>query len=470
MPGSYVQFDVENIDEAVALAERFKAAGSYRYFRGQRDSTWSVQSSFARLDEARRQEEIRKFEQFYQWVKESVELLPYLQDDDGIIATAQHHGIAATTFIDFSSEPEVAGWFATDGAVVGDHGAIFMINPDEVSAIFEAMTKRGIALRFLHPDVANLWRLQAQHGLFLEAHTDVERIWPLDRIVFPQTGRPPKIERRRIYPDRQSQLEQMIDQHLTLKKRQEAFRSLIETGNIAFVEIGEAPDLLPPDLETPGLPEDFARTPDERWAAMDLDSPPPRLAVEEAQACPALEHLIQTRRASTDLILIDPDLPRRNGTLQAKIDRLWSGMRPHPYDAGQVASAIRSLVRFDRIFGDFPLDAGTSPEEAAPQLLEDPFEIEMGIAGGGATRACISAARLWSALTPAARELLGFPAMPTGGKLMGALGRYYGKTLPLYEPTALIDLFADEIVPWQVVTRRNPVVYWPKHITSLGLP
>lgn len=81
-----------------------------------------------------------------------------------MLATAQHHGLAATTFIDFSYEPEIAGWFASQGRVDGKQGTIFMVDrcAEEILAAFGASD--GL-FRFLEPDVPNLWRLQAQRGL-----------------------------------------------------------------------------------------------------------------------------------------------------------------------------------------------------------------------------------------------------------------------------------------------------------------
>ncbi len=466
--GGFIQYDVNDVDEAIALGERFKARGRYRYFRGQRDANWKVQSSLARHDEDGRKREIEKFSAFYGWVKDSPELVPYLSDDDMIIATAQHHGICATNFIDFTTEPAVAAWFATDGAIPGDNGAILMVD-EEAEGLLTALTKS--VAHFLHPDVANLWRLQAQHGLFLETRTDIERIWPLDRIVFRQIGGSPRIERRRIYPDRRSHLEQMIDQHLVLKAREEKMREFLENTPFYQLNMGAVPDLTPPDLAATEFPEKLQRSPDERWQLLDIESDPPILSQEALEGGgELLEQVVQARRVSLDLAVIEPDPLRRNGTIQPIFDLLWSGMRPLPYDVSQLAHALSALVRFNRVFGDFPLSSGRSPMDGAPELLHDPIEIEMGIVGGGSTRAGVTASRLRLALTAPARELLGLSGESDGKAILDALHPYYGKTLRFFDKQALVELFADEVVPWQVATRRNPVAFWPEHVASLGRP
>jgi hypothetical protein len=53
---------------------------------------------------------------------------------------------------------------------------------------------------------------------------------------------------------------------------------------------------------------------------------------------------------------------------------------------------------------------------------------------------------------------------------MGALDPYSGQTLHLFDPDALVELFAIELIPWQVSVSRNPIAYWPGHINALGRP
>ncbi|WP_156933392.1 FRG domain-containing protein [Mesorhizobium sp. LSHC412B00] len=475
MPGNFFQFDVASVAEAISLAERFRAAGRYRYFRGQRNAKWRMQSSFARRTKKEKEEEIRKLDAFYSWVRHSPELLPYLKDDESIVATAQHHEIAATIFIDFSTEPTVAAWFATDNAIVGEYGAIFMVNPDDVSSVFKSMTESGIVMRFVQPDIANLWRLQAQHGLFLHTQTDVDGIWPFDRIVFNQTSVIPTIERRRIYPDRQSHLEQMIDQYRLLAERQENFRDLADYGvrrGAIYVRIEDPPDLTPSDLVVPKLPAVLLKTPDERWPLMDIDSAPPVLSPSELRTGgKPLREVVNMRRSSADLVTVEPDFTRHEGdSFQALLNRLWTGMRPHPYTGNQITRAVSKFACLYPAFQKFDLGKGFGLDELADSLVDDAIEIEMAIIGGGSTRAYVASGSLWQTLTEAGRDLLGFSQNPGREALMVALDPYSGGSLRLYDKRALVDLFSDQIVPWQIVVERSVAAYWPTHIATLGRP
>jgi hypothetical protein len=471
MQGGFVQFDVANVEDAIALAERFKAAKKYRYFRGQRDARRPVTSSVAREDAAGQRKAREKFVAFADWVRQAEALVPYLADDDKIIAAAQHHQITPTTFIDFSTDPVVAGWFATDGGVPGQEGAIYLVDPDEVARIFEAVTRTGPVVRFLQLDVPNLWRLQAQSGLFLEAQCDISWIWPLDRIVFAQTGAPPAIERRLIYPDRRSHLEQMIENYSLQRAREAAIRDLIDSTGSAYFEVEHPLGDRMPALASTQLDQPWSSGPDERWVAIDVQSTPTSWSPDRIKANSSeLADLIAARRNSTDLLMVDPDFPRRNGTAQAAVDILWEGLRPHPYSAKQIVTSLSSLMRLLDVFGDYPLDDGKSHRPAAEHLMTDPIEIEMGIAGGAATRAFVGSLELWGALSRETRTSLGL-VQPVGGTaLMDILGRFYGATLNLFDPRALVDLFASSIVPWQVATQRSPLCFSPVHLKSLGRP
>ena len=57
MPGCFEQFDAGSLGEALDLAERLKARGRYRYFRGHRDARWFVESTFARLTDDKSREQ-----------------------------------------------------------------------------------------------------------------------------------------------------------------------------------------------------------------------------------------------------------------------------------------------------------------------------------------------------------------------------------------------------------------------------
>ena len=467
MPGGYIEYEAPDLASAVKLASEFSNHKRYRYFRGQRDTTWAVTSSFARLDLVGRKQTMDEFAAFHAFAKHSPELLPYLQDDDALIATAQHYGLAGTTFIDFSYSPEVAGWFASDGAVGGQRGAIFLVD-DRAEEMFTHFDKPGRAIRFLTLDVPNLWRLQAQQGLFLETHVDIAQIWPLDRIVFPHGPSASPIEQRHIYPDRKSALEQAIDQYQLQRSRKETFETFmqgIDRTKMAFIEMVD--DDAPVDDQGPVMPEAWSTGPNERWEEIDPDSPAPRLSIEQLSG-PDLETLVANRRHCTDLVKVADTGAE---ALQVLLDRLWSGCRPFPYSIDQLVRAVRGLVATRQALTDRDLGSGQDLREAAAELFEVPIEIAMQASGENATRAFIDASRLWSALKPEAKQRLKlehFPASPSA--FQERLQQDFRRPWVNFDETKLVELFVDQVIPWQLASGRNPVAFSAFHIITLGRP
>ena len=115
-----------NLDEASEFAEQFRRDGSYDCFRGQADSNWGVQSSFERLSPTERKEAEQRVVRFANWMVQSSEVMPYITDDNQILAIAQHYGLK-TPLIDFTREPKVAAFFATHQRGRAACGSIFMI-------------------------------------------------------------------------------------------------------------------------------------------------------------------------------------------------------------------------------------------------------------------------------------------------------------------------------------------------------
>jgi hypothetical protein len=177
------------------------------------------------------------------------------------------------------------------------------------------------------------------------------------------------------------------------------------------------------------------------------------------------------RRRATDLFLLREDEVSKSGSLQNALNVFWAGCRPFPYTPEQLASGLSEVVRLRIGIGDHPLDEGLDIDPVARRLIGDAVEIEMGTDGGACSRAYVGASELWGALTPDGRSRLGVAARPANGEaLMDALAPALGAVRPLFDPKALIALFADRIVPWQVATQRDIVIFSPMHLTTLGRP
>jgi hypothetical protein len=110
--------------EAVARAHQFLREGRYDWFRGQVSSEWFVVPSLLREADLTSAEE--RLDRFYGWVRSTAGLEAIASNERVMYAVAQHCGIP-THFVDFTTDPDVAAFFAYEtpckipfGIPVGD--------------------------------------------------------------------------------------------------------------------------------------------------------------------------------------------------------------------------------------------------------------------------------------------------------------------------------------------------------------
>jgi hypothetical protein len=147
-----------------------------------------------------------------------------------VLAVAQHYGIP-THLVDFTLDPDVAGFFSYDTpkAVPQNlESVIVCLNTEDLMRVRlpDQMPKPECLVK----EVTDLWRLQAQHGVFLVCPYDhfEQVVYGFDRIVFPY-GVPGSIDPTTIYPARKSQLEIALDHYFAEERvalrRRECSRS-----------------------------------------------------------------------------------------------------------------------------------------------------------------------------------------------------------------------------------------------------
>lgn len=192
---------VGTLEEALALAESWKAAGTHLWFRGQASEKWELQSSLSRYVTTDPHQAIEvRYGRFASWLQDQ-DGLSHLLDDEhvhGFFAVAQHHGIP-THYVDFTTEPAVAGFFATHdtAAVPGTQGCIIGLDPDAFVSTLRAVAQVKGHDRDKWPEqvsvkVPGLWRMQAQSGHFVYlSHVGVEKWYGYDRILFTHAASSP---------------------------------------------------------------------------------------------------------------------------------------------------------------------------------------------------------------------------------------------------------------------------------------
>jgi hypothetical protein len=224
---------VNDVYEAVEIAKQFQSAGIFNLFRGQIRNFPVSPSIFRRgID---RQLEIDKLNKFYQWANEIEELKSLHNSEDAILAVAQHHGFK-TNFLDFTRNPEIAGFFSCDvkngelpqvtneeeelSCIICVNRELLIKSWERENSLFYAREQRHL-VRIVDIKISNHFRLQTQEGVFLEMCVDaslLEAFSGFYRILFPYIGEYRDVDKNKIYPVEKSHLEQLIDEYLTRQK------------------------------------------------------------------------------------------------------------------------------------------------------------------------------------------------------------------------------------------------------------
>jgi len=213
-------YEAANVEEAVMMATKFQDEGKYDWFRGQAKD-WIPHSSLYRL---RGNEELiskakSDFNIFINWLNNKEELKYLLKPENRhqLEAILQHYGFP-TDYIDFTTEPSIAGFFAcdTNSPPTDGKSCIYCLDTEDLMSFWEDIkdfdSRKGAQIDKVIVDVSNLWRLQAQYGVFLFVNYNWEIDYPLDKIVFPYIDYPSYPTKEIIYPDHKSPLEILLDE------------------------------------------------------------------------------------------------------------------------------------------------------------------------------------------------------------------------------------------------------------------
>ncbi len=238
----------KDVHEAISLAKDFKARGTYNLFRGQAKN-WSVMPSLGRLLPNMALETKEKFDRLFMFFESTPALNKYKKDADWFWAIAQHYGLP-TNYIDFTLNPEVAAFFATNDPanLLEEQCVIVCLDELDFMSFMDGLKTHFKEEDVIPPyvariDVDNLWRLQAQEGCFLfTPYNRIEFYYDFDRILFPYTKPYRGISKGNIYPARKSELEIYMDQFFNSEERHEGylrFKKFAETLKVPVTTIGE---------------------------------------------------------------------------------------------------------------------------------------------------------------------------------------------------------------------------------------
>jgi hypothetical protein len=508
----YTKYETANVDAAIELAGQLKAEGKYDWFRGQ-VKPWPPYSSAVRLrltNEGSWQEQGRnRLLRFVVWLQSTPGLQHLVQTRDAVFAIAQHYGIP-TDYIDFTTDPSVAGYFACDtkSPEAGVQSCIYCLKTEDLKDLWAMITEAVKStegteipeIECVSIEVPNLWRLEAQKGAFLYCPTNWDVHYPMDRILFPYTGYPASPTHDDIYPRRKSQLEILLDQYfmneklLLANKEMRTIFDNLDNPNKRWIDQPDVPNRVhaqffeggsvpPLQLWTAANLERWLRVEPERLnevtgttlrLAVRLDGPSEQIKSRVSSGIlRILKSHSSVRDKSVHWLLSDPNQTNRffdNDLMQA-LHWIWDGMRLLPYADLDISEAMAACVALYHL-GFHKAGLNNAALDIATKLFgSNALRLEFGAPDGSYSQGYARIDDLQNAI----REDMTSRLLPEYRTEFGTNLRKLLQIIQAPERTfdfdRLASIFARQIIPTQVLSRSgNAVFFSPARLDTLGLP
>ena len=437
----------------------------------------------------------------------------FANDTNAFFAIAQHYGIP-TDYIDFTTDPGVAGYFACDTRTPepGTDSCIYCLDCHDLEEVwndFRASLQDSEtplpAIEFVTDTVPNLWRLEAQCGTFLYCTCNWSLLYGMDRILFPYTGFPAWPTREDIYPSRKSQLEILLDQYfmneqlLIRGKEFRAFYESLTNPNKAWTTAEAPPNRVHTKYFVNGELPELASWSAERVAPWMIVTPESlgatqgtsiRLAVDaqatpaavEASVSAALRRVLAARKnlrqTSVGWVLTDAQTGRVafDEYIIRVLERVWDGMRGLPYADADVAEAFGTCVALHAM--GFRKGSGGAFRDLASELFgAEAKRVEFGAPDGSYAQGFVTRPGLLGALRSDFEAIL-LPEYREFASNLNQLLQLTQATRRTFEFDKLVPIFAGQLIPTQALLitddalkdGKGLVYFSPARVTILGLP
>ncbi len=489
-------YEAKNVEEAVELAVKFKRDGRYDWFRGQ-TREWLLRPSIARIDgdDVHLSKAQRRLAIFRHWIRRTPGLEQLGDNEDVVLAIAQHYGIQ-TPLLDFTTDPGVAGFFAATDVThdKSQRGCIYCLNTSDLKSFWTQMRRSSKAFRdvpdidFITVAVPNLWRLEAQHGVFLYGPSNWDDFYVVDSIVFPQSGLPSYPSKDDVCPKRKSQLELLLDSFFMA----DAFSGWHERVRTVFPEAKFFHAKAPPNRVEPEFFVGGTLRAMPCWRTKAL------LAWQAITKEPLRETLLGEIGLRIDLRMepdvlrkcvafgvlraleIDPTLRKKavrwvllpQKRLQEKLSRsldwLWNGMRTLPYSNEDIAEAAGLCFALHRL--GFSEADRESAEQIASELLGKSVRVEFGAWEGSFGRGFASMADLRDAVRDDIEKRMNARHRKHAQNIQPLL-QMCSSPRRLFKFDRFVHVFGRQVIPTQVLRPEGEASFFsPARLEGFGLP
>jgi FRG domain len=482
-------YKVKNLDEALLLAQKLKKKVKYDLFRGQAQN-WRVTPTLSRISNKSYAQLKEKLERLYYFFSTHSSLKKFKTDIDWFYAVAQHYGIP-TNYIDFTSDIEVAAYFATNSKsnIIGTDCSIICLNESDFKSFIDFTNVLYAKDKVIPPyiarvDVDNLWRLQAQKGCFLfTPYNDIEYYYDFDKILFPFEKPFENLSKSEIYPDRKSELEILLDQYFNTEEKIKGEKRL----HLFAKQLNIPITTLPPMESEKLLIQNKAHS---SWKSKIFRQWIYQIKDEWQNPTQIIKAIIKISNNISNQDLIDNILkelnflfltqsikrttalqfeiiskPRVNKKLQKIINRsmtrIWDGTRNLPFTDLEIFEIIAKYVCLELKESK---DKVETSQEGEKMIL-----IEMNSDYGSRTRCYASPSNLVNAFRSDLSNVLVNSFMPTD---QAEIMLHINTANLLFDFKKLLQAFKKEVIAYQVFhnsENENPVIFYsPSQLNVLG--
>lgn len=475
---------VTSPNQAILIVKQFLESNEYDLYRGQ-SGLWTVVSSFIRLDETEQKKALEKYEFIDSWLQEKLNI----DDPDKRIAIAQHYHIP-TNFVDFTTNPDVAMYFATEesGREPNEYACIICINTKEFNDNIKIMKQYEEYTQYpeiLDIDVDNLWRLQAQEGKFLYLPSKGFEIRiPYKRIVFPRNSNYKNaLNKDYIYP-RKSKLEEQLDMCFQAERMHFAMPRIYEFADSLQIPVYQATfdSYMKEAVNEKELCSfSWDQSVSDNWGNPIVENYKDAFTYETIVVDVVLnkdEFNIDEKIYDKVLLTLNNDLEIRNKLISWKfkldgkdiyylnnstniMNQLWDGIRNLPYSNHEVALIIKkSMHYFRHDYHNIDIK----------NIFDDQITIVVSDKIGSFNKAYVSRKKLSNTIRKDLNNVL-IDKVDDLERNLEKVIMIINQTNLLYDFLELKNLFIESIILTQLFNQRNdPIFFSPIDVDYIGLP
>jgi hypothetical protein len=488
-------YEVSNVNDAVELAYKFKEEGTYNWFRGQVIDYLPHSSLHRKSSNPENTESIDfQYNLFIRWVKGTPEL-EYLLEEKNVHqleAIMQHYGIP-THYIDFTTDPGIAAFFATDTKsppATNTQSCIYCLDTKDLLEFWDIIQSTGIRkgaeLETVVIDVQNLWRLQAQHGVFLKCNYNLEIDYGIDKIVFPYTGYPSYPTKEVIYPTQKSPLESLLDQYF---ERERTALLHKEFSKIAtFIKHEELPNGVhePAFIAPTQLADHKSWEQENNWQIYKTENYHQATGIKKTLKLSDGDSEDETRRKISygvkQILRSNPSV--RNQAIEWDIEgfqktkdkniatgllaKVWNGMRLLPFNIDDISQACGNTI-----YLYIKSDEKASQRDEQSRIFSKIFGDSMRVGFANKDHSGSYGYASFNSINEAL--VLDMEILVEDDYKEIARDPFYRFQL-IYNPRILFDFnkfktfFAKEVIPSQLVWRPSLTIYNPSKLVTFGIP